>query len=171
MEGTRPILVEMQGLTSPTNFGNPRRTANGMDYNRLLLLTAVLTRRMELRLSEQDVFINVVGGLRVEEPAADLAAATALVSSLQDKPVRADLVMIGEIGLSGELRWVSHMEQRLREAAKFGFKAAVIPRRIRTSVSPPGKFEVLEARSLSEAVKNSSREIDKDEVLDADKIR
>jgi len=106
MEGTRPILVELQGLTSPTNFGNPRRTTNGIDYNRLLLIIAVLTRRMGLSLSNQDVFLNVVGGLRVEEPAADLAAAMAIVSSVKDVPVRADLVLIGEIGLSGELRWV-----------------------------------------------------------------
>jgi len=127
MEGTRPILVELQGLTSPTNFGNPRRTTNGIDYNRLLLIIAVLTRRMGLSLSNQDVFLNVVGGLRVEEPAADLAAAMAIVSSVKDVPVRADLVLIGEIGLSGELRWVSQMESRLREAEKLGFKAAVIP--------------------------------------------
>jgi DNA repair protein RadA/Sms len=153
MEGTRPILVEMQGLTSPTNFGNPRRTANGMDFNRLLLITAVLIRRIGLRLSDQDVFINVVGGLRIEEPAADLAAAVALVSSLKDQPVRADLVLIGEIGLSGELRWVSQMELRLREAAKLGFKAAVIPKRLRTALTPPKGFEIIEVRSLAQAIK------------------
>ena len=110
MEGTRPILVELQGLTSPTNFGNPRRTTNGMDFNRLLLITAVLTRRVGFRLAEQDVFINVVGGLTIEEPAADLAAAVAIASSLNDQPVRAELVLIGEVGLSGELRWVAHMD-------------------------------------------------------------
>ena len=153
MEGTRPILVELQGLTSPTNFGNPRRTTNGMDYNRLLLITAVLTRRIGLRLSDQDVFLNVVGGLRVEEPAADLAAALALVSSVKDLPVRADLALIGEIGLSGELRWVSQMEPRLREAAKLGFKAAVIPKRMRANFETPKKLKVFEARSLNQAVK------------------
>jgi len=153
MEGTRPILVELQGLTSPTNFGNPRRTTNGMDYNRLLLITAVLTRRMGLRLSDQDVFLNVVGGLRVEEPAADLAAAAALVSSIKDQPVRADLVLIGEIGLSGELRWVSQMEARIYEAKKLGFKTAIIPRRMRSSLSTPEKFKIVEARSLAQAVK------------------
>ena len=157
MEGTRPILVELQGLTSPTNFGNPRRTTNGMDYNRLLLITAVLTRRIGLKLSDQDVFLNVVGGLRVEEPAADLAAALALVSSLKDQPVRADLALIGEIGLSGELRWVSQMESRLREAAKLGFKAAVIPKRMRANIETPKKFEILEARSLNQAVKIAIR--------------
>ncbi|MCD6356583.1 MAG: DNA repair protein RadA [Anaerolineaceae bacterium] len=153
MEGTRPILVELQGLTSPTNFGNPRRTTNGMDYNRVLLITAVLTRRLGMHLSDQDVFLNVVGGLRVEEPAADLAAATALVSSLKDRPVKADMVLIGEVGLSGELRWVSRMEQRLNEAAKLGFKSAVIPKRIRVNITGPNNFEILEARSLARAVK------------------
>ena len=153
MEGTRPILVELQGLTSPTNFGNPRRTTNGLDLNRLLLVAAVLTRRVGLNLSNQDIFLNVVGGLTIEEPAADLAAAVAIASSQRDKPVRADLALIGEVGLSGELRWVSHMEIRLREAAKLGFKAAVIPQRLNTNVSLPGGIEVLEARSLAQAIK------------------
>ena len=153
MEGTRPILVELQGLTSPTNFGNPRRTANGMDYNRLLLITAVLIRRLGMRLSDQDVFLNIVGGLRIEEPAADLAAAVALVSSLKDQPVRADMVQIGEVGLSGELRWVSQMESRINEAAKLGFKTAVIPKRLRNKITAPKNFEIIEARSLSQAIK------------------
>lgn len=155
MEGTRPILVELQGLTSPTNFGNPRRTTNGIDYNRLLLIIAVLTRRMGLSLSNQDVFLNVVGGLRVEEPAADLAAAVAIVSSVKDIPVRADLVLIGEIGLSGELRWVGQMESRLREAEKLGFKAAIIPKRARAKIETPKKLDVFEARSLDQAVRNA----------------
>ena len=153
MEGTRPILVELQGLTSPTSFGNPRRTPNGLDFNRLLLVAAVLTRRVGVNLSNQDIFLNVVGGLTIEEPAADLAAAAAIASSQRDLPVRADLVLIGEVGLSGELRWVSHMEIRLREAAKLGFKAAVIPKRLRASLNVPDGFEILEARSLSQAIK------------------
>jgi len=153
MEGTRPILVELQGLTSPTNFGNPRRTTNGLDFNRLLLVTAVLTRRLGLNLSNQDVFLNVVGGLAIEEPAADLAAAAAIASSLRDQPVRADLALIGEVGLSGELRWVAHMEPRIREAAKLGFKGAVIPQRLRAKLNTPAGFEVLEARSLAQAIK------------------
>jgi len=153
MEGTRPILVELQGLTSPTNFGNPRRTTNGMDFNRLLLITAVLTRRVGFRLAEQDVFLNVVGGLTIEEPAADLAAAVAIASSLNDQPVRADLVLIGEVGLSGELRWVAHMDARLREAAKLGFKGAIIPHRLKGKFSFPDGFEIMEARSLGQAIK------------------
>jgi DNA repair protein RadA/Sms len=153
MEGTRPLLVEIQGLTSHTNFGNPRRTPNGIDFNRLLLITAVLSRRLNLRLSEQDVFVNVVGGLRIDEPASDLAVAAAITSSMRDKPVRADLVLIGELGLSGELRMVSQMDARLREAASLGFKQAIVPRRLQRKQPWPGGIGVTEARSLREAIK------------------
>jgi DNA repair protein RadA/Sms len=152
MEGTRPLLVELQGLTSPTGYGNPRRTSNGIDFNRLMLITAVLTRRLNLRLSDQDVFANVVGGLRIDEPAADLAVAAAITSSVRDQPVRADAVLIGEVGLSGELRWVGQMDARLREAAKLGFKAAIVPQRVRRNEPLPEGIEVLEARSLVRAL-------------------
>ncbi|HEX7555927.1 MAG TPA: DNA repair protein RadA [Leptolinea sp.] len=155
MEGTRPLLVEIQGLTTHTNFGNPRRTANGLDVNRLLLTAAVLTRRAGINLTEQDIFANVVGGLTVEEPAADLALAAAIASSLRDMPVRADLVLIGEVGLSGELRWVSQMMPRLREAAKLGFKSAVIPRRTSHAEALPEGIQVMEARSVQEALRLS----------------
>ena len=152
MEGTRPLLVEVQGLTSPSNLGNPRRTPNGVDFNRLLLISAVLTRRLGLWLSEQDVFANVVGGLQVGEPAADLAIAAAIASSMKDVPVKADTVLIGEVGLSGELRWVSQMNARLREAQKLGFKTAIIPRRLRVGEPLPEGIELKEARSLREAL-------------------
>lgn len=152
MEGTRPLLVEVQGLTSPSAFGNPRRSGNGVDSNRLLLITAVLTRRLGLPLAEQDVFVNVVGGLRIGEPAADLALAAAIASSAWDKPLRADAVLIGEVGLSGELRTVPHSPARLKEAAALGFKSAVIPRRLRKSEPLPAGIEVQEARSLREAL-------------------
>lgn len=152
MEGTRPLLVEIQGLTSSTSFGNPRRTPNGVDINRLLLIVAVLTRRVGLRLSEQDVFVNVVGGLRVGEPAADLAIAAAIASSSRDLPVRAETVLIGELGLSGELRTVGQMPARLREAANLGFKTAVVPGRLRRSEPWPTDIEVIEARSLRKAL-------------------
>ena len=142
MEGTRPILVEIQGLTSPTSFGNPRRTPNGIDFNRLLLTIAVLTRRLGLHLGEQDVFVNVVGGIAISEPAADLAIAAAIASSLRGVPVRADTVLIGEIGLSGELRMVAQMPARLREAAKLGFKTAVVPRRLRQLEPWPDEIQV-----------------------------
>lgn len=153
MEGTRPLLVEIQGLTSPTTLGNPRRTPNGIDVNRLLLTVAVLTRRLGLHLGEQDVFVNVIGGLRISEPAADLAVAAAITSSLRDAPVRADTVLIGEVGLSGELRMVNQMSARLREAAKLGFRTAIVPRRIRRSGEPwPDGIQIIEARSLREAL-------------------
>jgi DNA repair protein RadA/Sms len=152
MEGTRPILVEIQGLTSHTPFGNPRRTPNGIDFNRLLLIVAVLTRRVGLKLGEQDVFVNVIGGLKVGEPAVDLAVAAAIMSSMDNTPVRADAVLIGEIGLSGEIRMVSQMPARLREAAKIGFKSAIVPRRLRRTEAWPDEIQVLEARSLKQAL-------------------
>ncbi|MEJ2756929.1 MAG: DNA repair protein RadA [Anaerolineales bacterium] len=152
MEGTRPLLVEVQGLTSATSFGNPRRTANGVDFNRLLLITAVLTRRMGHRLGEQDIFVNVVGGLKIGEPAADLAVAAAIASSIKDQAMRADTVMIGEIGLSGELRSVSQLNNRLREAAKLGFKQAVVPRLVRKSEPYPKDIQVIEVRTLRQAL-------------------
>ncbi len=155
MEGTRPLLVEIQGLTSATSFGNPRRTPNGVDFNRLLLLTAVLTRRVGLRLGEQDIFVNVVGGLTVDEPAADLAVAAAIASSAHNTPVRADTVLIGEVGLSGELRLVGHMHARLREAASLGFKSAIVPRRMRKGEAWPASLQVIEVRSLKQALEQA----------------
>jgi DNA repair protein RadA/Sms len=152
MEGTRPLLVEVQGLTSPTAFGNPRRSGNGIDPNRLLLITAVLTRRLGLPLGEQDVFVNVVGGLRIGEPAADLAVAAAIASSVRDKPLRAEAVLIGEVGLSGELRAVPHTAARLREAKALGFKAAVLPKRLRKGEEFPSGIQIQEARTVREAL-------------------
>ncbi len=152
MEGTRPLLVEIQGLTSHTSFGHPRRTANGIDFNRLLLITAVLTRRLGLRLAEQDVFINVVGGLKVGEPAADLAIAAAIASSVRDQPLRAETALIGEVGLSGELRMVGHMPARLNEASRLGFRSAVVPRRLKRGEPWPESIQVFEARSLRQAL-------------------
>ena len=152
MEGTRPLLVEIQGLTSASSFGHPRRTANGVDFNRLLLTIAVLTRRVGLRLMDQDVFVNVVGGLRVNEPAADLAVAAALASSVKDRPLPADLALIGEVGLSGELRTVPQMPARLREAAKLGFQRVVIPKSVRSDEILPAGMQVIPARSVGEAL-------------------
>jgi DNA repair protein RadA/Sms len=152
MEGTRPLLVEIQGLTSPSQFGNARRTPNGVDFNRLLLITAVLTRRVGIKLGEQDVFVNVVGGLKIDEPAADLAIAAAIASSMRDTPVRAEAALIGEIGLAGELRMPGQMSARLREADKLGFKTAIVPKRLRKLEAWPEKLEVIEARSISQAL-------------------
>lgn len=153
MEGTRPLLVEIQALASATTFSNPRRTANGVDYNRLLLLTAVLTRRVRLKLADKDVFINVIGGLQIDEPAADLAIAVAIASSVKDRPVHADMAFVGEIGLSGELRAVSQLETRLKEAKKLGFKRCIIPRsaKKRLTETPKG-LELIDCKSLLEAV-------------------
>jgi DNA repair protein RadA/Sms len=152
MEGTRPLLVEIQGLASPTSFGNPRRTPNGVDFNRLLLTVAVLNRRVGVRLGEQDIFVNVVGGLTVSEPAADLAVAAAIASSVRNQPVKVETVLIGEIGLSGELRMVGQMPSRLREAAKLGFKTAIVPRRLRRAELWPDGIEVVEVRALRQAL-------------------
>lgn len=152
MEGTRALLVEVQGLTSPTSFGHPRRTANGVDFNRLLLNIAVLSRRVGLRLADQDVFVNVVGGLRVSEPAVDLAVAAAIASSVHDAPMPADLALIGEVGLSGELRAVAQLTARVREAAKLGFHRVVIPMSARLTDELPKEIETLPARSLKAAL-------------------
>jgi DNA repair protein RadA/Sms len=152
MEGTRPILVEIQGLTSPTQFGNARRTPNGIDFNRLLLIAAVLTRRVGLKLGEQDVFVNVVGGIQIDEPAADLAIAAAITSSWKDVPIRADAVLMGEIGLAGELRVPGQMVTRLREAAKLGFRVAIIPKAIRKSEPYPKDIEIIEVRSVQQGL-------------------
>jgi DNA repair protein RadA/Sms len=152
MEGTRPILVEVQALSSTTAFGLPRRTANGVDINRLLLLVAVLSKRVGLQLSDQDVFVNVVGGMRVSEPAADLALAAAIASSFRNKPVAADVALVGEVGLSGELRSVGQVESRLNECAKLGFRRCVLPRSIERTIRDKAPLEVVGARSVAEAV-------------------
>jgi DNA repair protein RadA/Sms len=152
MEGTRPLLVELQGLTSPAQFGNARRTPNGVDLNRLLIIAAVLTRRLGLKLGEQDIFVNVVGGLKIDEPAADLAIAAAIASSYHDRPVRADAVLIGEIGLAGELRLPGQMQTRLREAAKLGFKTAIVPHRLHKAEPWPTELHIVETRSLPQAL-------------------
>jgi DNA repair protein RadA/Sms len=127
LEGSRPLLVELQSLTTPSRFGAPRRSVNGIDLNRLHMLVAVLERRAHLDLGGDDVFVNAAGGVRLTEPAADLAVALAIASNKRNRPTGADLVAIGELGLSGEVRRVSQMERRLLEAYRLGFKRAVIP--------------------------------------------
>ncbi len=170
LEGSRPLLVEVQALASPTSFSQPRRTGNGVDFNRLLLVTAVLTKRLGLNLSAQDLFVNVIGGLRIGEPAADLAIAAAVTSSYRNVPIAAEAALMGEVGLSGELRSVSHLTLRLREAAKLGFTRAIVPRhalRRRQSqqgqisradgagAGPsdfPSEMEIIGARTVAEAL-------------------
>ena len=123
-----------------------------MDFNRLLLITAVLTRRVGLKLAEHDVFVNVVGGIQIDEPAADLAIAAAIASSWKDVPLRAEAVLIGEIGLAGELRMPGQMVARLREAQKLGFKIAIVPKAIRKGEQYPKGIEIIEVRSLDQAL-------------------
>lgn len=153
MEGTRPLLAEVQALATMTAFPNPRRTANGVDVNRLLLLSAVLTRRAGIRLSEQDIFANVIGGLKIDEPAADLAIALAIASSVRDIPLPANLAVVGEIGLSGELRSVSQLVPRMHEAAKLGFRRMLVPKSLRRNAdSHPEGIEAIPVRSIAEAI-------------------
>ncbi|NJM05325.1 DNA repair protein RadA [Candidatus Gracilibacteria bacterium] len=159
MEGTRPLLVEVQALTSTTSSAQPRRTTNGFDPNRLLMLVAVLSKRVGLPLFNQDIFVNVVGGLRIGEPAADLAVALAIASSFRNAPIEPDLVCIGEVGLSGELRTVSQLDRRLSEAAKLGFRQAVVP-----AVTQSGSIDGLRLqaqRSLPEVVDAFARARDR----------
>jgi len=133
LEGTRPLLVEVQALVTRSFLTSPRRVVNGFDYNRANMIMAVLEKRMGLRLGEQDVFLNVAGGVRVIEPAADLAVALAIASSYRDTPLPADAVVVGEVGLGGEVRSVVHIERRLREAQRQGFSRALVPKSSRVA--------------------------------------
>jgi len=153
VEGTRPLLVEAQALTTTTSFGLPRRTANGIDYSRLLLLVAVLTKRVGLALANQDIYVNIVGGLKINEPAADLGVALAVASSFRDTPIAADLAVVGEVGLSGELRRVGQLERRLAEAAKLGFHRCLLPRSVDSArLAKAIGIETIGVSSVSEAL-------------------
>ncbi|HEX4203808.1 MAG TPA: DNA repair protein RadA [Ktedonobacteraceae bacterium] len=160
MEGTRPLLVEVQALVTPSNFGNARYTTNGIDHNRLLMLLAVLTKRVGLAVGNHDVYANVIGGFSLEEPAIDLGVAAAIASSYREKLIPVDMTLIGEVGLSGELRAVSRLPLRVREAAKLGFKRCIIPgagrgERIRAELEEgglPQDFKVITASSLAVAL-------------------
>ena len=151
-EGSRALLLEIQALTSVTNLGYPRRTTAGFDSNRLQLLTAILSKRAGLNLSNQDIYINVVGGIKIEEPAADLAVALAIVSSLKDIVIQ-DTVIIGELGLSGEVRYVPNLEKRIKEAEKLGFKKIICPKTsAKGGPASGGKTEIVQVRTLGEAI-------------------
>lgn len=151
MEGTRPVLAELQALVSTTNYGVPRRTVTGVDYNRVALTIAVLEKRIGLGLGNQDIFVNVVGGIKIDEPAADLGVALSIVSSYRDLPIPAGTVIIGELGLTGEIRPVSRIEARVKEAEKLGFNKVIIPA---DNQGRFGKTEVSVAgvRNISEAM-------------------
>lgn len=153
MEGSRPILLEIQALAAPTSFGLPRRSATGFDTNRLHLLVAVLQRRVGMGLGSHDIYLNVIGGFRVNEPAADFAAAMAIASGLRDQPLPADTVYIGEVGLSGDLRMVQRVDRRLQEAARLGFTRAVVPERWkRAKQDDVSGIDVIAVRTLREAL-------------------
>lgn len=152
-EGSRALLLEIQALTSISNFGYPKRTTAGFDSNRLQLLTAILSKRAGLNLSNQDIYINVVGGIKIEEPTADLAVALAIYSSLKDIVI-SDTVVIGELGLSGEVRYVSNLEKRIKEASKLGFKKVICPKN-KLTLKIPG-VGIVGVKTLSEAIKNIS---------------
>ena len=153
MEGTRPLLAEIQGLVCSTNFGNPRRISNGFDFNRLNMLIAVLEKRGGYYFNNCDAYINIVGGMKLDEPALDLTIAMALVSSLKDYALRDDVIAFGEIGLAGEIRGVSHCEQRIKEASRLGFNKCIIPKSNLKNISSllKGDIEIVGVRTIREA--------------------
>ena len=152
MEGTRPMLMEIQALVCKTNFGFPRRTAAGADYNRINLLMAVLEKRIGLALSDYDAYINIAGGIRMNEPAADLGIVMAIISSYKNKPIAEDIIVFGEVGLSGEVRAVTMPEQRVAEAKKLGFKTCIIPQVSLKSVGNIEGMEIVGVKSVREVM-------------------
>ncbi|MBS3682210.1 DNA repair protein RadA [Ornithinibacillus massiliensis] len=152
MEGTRPVLVEIQALVSPSSFGNPRRMATGIDHNRVSLLMAVLEKRVGLMLQNQDAYIKVAGGVKLDEPAIDLATAVSIASSFRDISTRPDDIFIGEVGLTGEIRRVSRIEQRVQEAAKLGFKRVICPQNNLEGWTIPKDIQVIGVRTIQEAL-------------------
>ena len=152
MEGARPVLAEIQALVVPSSLGNPRRVSNGFDYSRSMLLLAVLEKRGGLMVGGCDAYLNVIGGLYLEEPAADLAAILALVSSFRDKPLPYDLAAIGEVGLTGELRAASALGQRLSEVKRLGFTKCMIPKRTQGKLAAPDGLELIQVSNIREAM-------------------
>ena len=152
MEGTRPVLAEVQALVSKTTFNVPRRTSDGFDYNRAALLLAVTEKRAGMKLSAFDAYINVIGGLQLDEPAADLPVVLAVASSYRDKAIADDLVAVGEVGLTGEIRSVSHMNQLLSEVARLGFHKCIIPKNGSEKLEIPYGLTVYRVRNLAEAI-------------------
>ncbi|MBQ5153491.1 DNA repair protein RadA [Macrococcoides caseolyticum] len=153
MEGTRPLLVEVQSLVTPTSFHNPRRMASGVDHNRLNLLMAVLEKKQGYLLQQQDAYVKVAGGVKLDEPAVDLSVIVSIASSYNDKPTRGDDCFIGEVGLTGEVRRVARIEQRVQEAEKLGFKRVIIPKNNIGGWDFPGNIEVIGVTNINEALK------------------
>jgi DNA repair protein RadA/Sms len=153
LEGNRPLLVEIQALTTSNSFSPPRRIANGVDFNRLLLIIAVLTKRAGLKLFNQDIIVNVTGGLKVNEPAVDLGIALAIASSFHDAKPIPGMVALGEVGLNGELRGVSQLGRRIAEAVRLGFKSCLVPRlKSKPSLDLAG-VQLIQAGSVTEALR------------------
>jgi DNA repair protein RadA/Sms len=152
LEGTRPILIELQALVSPTSFAMPRRMANGVDGNRIALLVAVMEKRMGLNLAGQDIYVNVVGGLSIDEPALDLGIVAAVTSSLRNRPIAPTTVVFGEVGLGGEVRAVGQAETRLREAAKLGFRRCLLPERNLVKMPPIESLELIGVAEVGQAL-------------------
>ena len=152
VEGTRPILIELQALVAPTGYAMPKRMANGVELNRVALLLAVMEKRLGLSLSGQDVYVNVVGGMRVEEPAIDLGIVTAVTSSLRDYRIDRTTVVLGEVGLGGEVRAISQVELRIREAAKMGFRRCLLPERNLAKLEPVADIELVGVNEVGEAL-------------------
>ncbi len=152
MEGSRPILAEIQALVTPSSYSAPRRNSNSIDYNRSYLLMAVIEKRGGLSVASSDMYLNVIGGLELDEPAADLATVLAIASSHLDRPVGSDVVAIGEIGLTGEVRSVNSLEQRLKEVARLGFKRCVVPAHVRGELRAPEGLKLLPVRNVREAI-------------------
>ncbi len=153
MEGTRPVLVELQALTTQSVFGFPKRTANGIDFNRLALLIAVLEKRAGLMLGNQDVYLNVVGGLRINEPSIDLGIMLVTASSFKNIAIPSDMVIIGEVGLTGEIRRVNAIEKRIKEAEKLGFKTCIIPESNKKDLKDKYKLDIIGVKNINEAMK------------------
>lgn len=155
MEGTRPVLVEIQALVSPTMFGNAKRMATGIDYNKVSLIMAVLEKRVGLMLQNQDAYLKAAGGVKLDEPAVDLAVAVSVASSYRDKPTRSTDCFIGELGLTGEIRRVARIEQRVQEAAKLGFKRIFIPKNNEGTWKIPKDVQVVGVETIGEALKKA----------------
>lgn len=152
MEGSRGVLAEIQALVTPTGFGNPRRMSAGIDLNRVFLLIAVLEKRARMNLSNSDVYINVAGGLRIDETAVDLGICAAIAASMSDSVIPPDMLFIGEVGLGGELRAVAQVEKRLIEAANLGFRTAIVPKQCLRGITPPKDIKVFGVRTIGEAI-------------------
>ena len=153
MEGTRPILVELQALTTMSVFGIPRRNANGIDYNRLTLLIAVLEKIAGLGLGNQDVYLNIVGGIKINEPALDLGIILSAASSYKNIPIPIDTIAVGEVGLTGEVRSVNMIDKRLKEAEKLGFKTCIIPESNKKLLKEKYKLDIIGVKNIKDAMK------------------